>query len=329
MASRPTGTVTFLFTDIEGSTSLWEQYPAAAPEVIARHDTILHTAITAHGGVVFKTIGDSFLAAFAVASDALDAALEGQRKLHAEPWPDPITLRVRMALHTGSADEQDGDYTGSAVTRASRLVDAGHGGQILLAMTAQELLRDALPPDTDLRDLGERRLKDLIRPERLFQVVTPDLPEVFPPLRTLDSRPNNLPAQATPLLGRDAELAAVRALLAREGVLLVTLTGPGGTGKTRLSLQIGADMLDLFADGVFFVELAPISDPALVASAIAHTLGLKENGEQDLLAKLKSHLEQLRAGSSGSRAAGRSAASRATVAHSGDQPRGAARLRRI
>lgn len=175
MSSRPTGTVTFLFTDIEGSTRLWEQHPDAAREVVSRHDTILYAAITLHGGVVFKTIGDSFLAAFAVASDALHAALQAQRMLHAESWRDQISLRVRMALHTGSADEQGGDYSGPAITRAMRLVDAGHGGQILLAATTQELLRDALSPDIELRDMGERRLKDLTRPERIFQVVSPDL----------------------------------------------------------------------------------------------------------------------------------------------------------
>src|SRR5439155_301480 len=205
--------------------------------------------------------GDSVFAVFARAADALAAACALQEAMAAEPWPAETPLRVRVALHTGEADLRKGDYYGPAVNRCARLRSAGHGGQILLCLATQEIVRDQLPDGASLRDLGERRLKDLIRPERVFQLLHPDLPQEFPPLNTLDLRPNNLPAQATPLVGRETEVAAVRDLLRRDDVRLVTLTGPGGTGKTRLGLQVAADMVDEFESGVFFVELAPITDP--------------------------------------------------------------------
>ena len=176
-----------------------------------------------------------------------------------------------MALHAGAAEERDGDYFGPPVNRVARLLSAGHGGQVLLSHAAKELTRDDLPDGASLRDLGERRLKDLFRPERVFQLISPELPTSFPPLKTLDARINNLPAQPTPLVGRERELGEVRDLLRTEGVRLLTLTGPGGIGKTRLGLQVAAELLDEFEDGVFFVALAPITDPALVASAIAES----------------------------------------------------------
>src|SRR5215208_3619870 len=228
VASPPTDTVTFLFTDIEGSTKLWERHPSAMQAALARHDEILQRAIGSRGGYVFKTVGDAFCAAFADASDALEAALETQRALFREEWDEGFVIKVRMALHTGAAEERGGDYFGPPVNRVARLLSAGHGGQTLLSSATRELVRDRLPEDTELRDLGERRLKDLIRPERVFQLIASDLPPSFPPLKTLDARLNNLPSRPTPLVGREREVAGVCRLLRGGGVRLLTLTGPGG-----------------------------------------------------------------------------------------------------
>jgi len=287
MADLPTGTVTFLFTDVEGSTNLWERYPLAMQAAIARHDEILREVMDASDGFVFKTVGDAFCVAFSSAPYALEAA---QRALLSEEWEKTGPLRVRMALHTGSADERGGDYFGPPLNRVARLLSAGHGGQVLLSSATQELVRDALPEGTKLRDLGKRRLKDLFRPERVFQAVTPGIPSSFPPLKTLDARINNLPAQPTPLVGRERELREVCGLLSEKEVRLLTLTGPGGIGKTRLGLQVAAELLNEFEDGVFFVALAPITDPALVASAIAEALGVVEAGDQPLEEGLKGYL---------------------------------------
>ena len=290
MTELPTGTVTFLFTDVEGSTKLWERYPEAMRATMARHDEVLREVMESSGGYVFKTVGDAFCVAFSSAPHALEAALGAQRALLSEEREKTGPLRVRMALHTGSADEREGDYFGPPVNRVARLLSAGHGGQVLLSHAAQELTRDDLPEGASLRDLGERRLKDLFRPERVFQLISPDLPTSFPPLKTLDARMNNLPAQPTPLVGRERELGEVRDLLRGEGVRLLTLTGPGGIGKTRLGLQVAAELLDEFEDGVFFVALATITDPALVASAIAEPLGVVEAGDQPLEESLKGYL---------------------------------------
>ncbi|HZS00248.1 MAG TPA: tetratricopeptide repeat protein [Chloroflexota bacterium] len=290
MPDLPTGTVTFLFTDIEGSTRRWEQHPEAMRTALARHDALLRAAIEAHDGYVFKTVGDAFCAAFSTAPDALEAALDAQRALFAEAWGPVGPLRVRMVLHTGDADERGGDYFGPPVNRVARLLSAGHGGQVLLSAAAQELVRDQLPPGAALHDHGEQRLKDLQRPERVFQLVVADLPAEFPPLRTLDSRPNNLPAQTTPLVGREEEIAAARARLLHPDVRLLTLTGPGGSGKTRLGLQVAAESLDDFDDGVFFVPLAAISDPSLLASTIAQALGVREAAGRPVLESLKEYL---------------------------------------
>src|SRR5829696_5244255 len=291
MDAVPTGTVTFLFTDIEGSTKLWERHTATMRISLARHDEILQEAIEGHGGFVFKTVGDAFCAAFATALDALESALAAQRALLSEPWGEEIdALRARMALHTGTADERNGDYFGPAVNRVARLLSAGHGGQVLLSLATQELVRDQLPTGTWLRDLGERRLKDLSRPERIFQLAAPDLPPEFPPLRTLESSPNNLPLQHTPLIGREREVEEVCARLRSPGVRILTLTGPGGAGKTRVGLQAAAELLMEFEDGNFFVALAAIADPALVASTIARTLGLTESSTQPPEELLKGYL---------------------------------------
>jgi predicted ATPase/class 3 adenylate cyclase len=296
MPELPTGTVTFLLTDIEGSTRLWEAHPEAMRPALVRHDALIGATVRAHGGTVIRSRGegDSLFAVFARATDAVAAAGAAQRQLQAEPWPTPTPLRVRMALHTGEANLREGDYYGSAVNRCARLRAAAHGGQVLLSQATQELVRDQLPAGAALRDLGERRLKDLIRPERVFQLLHPDLPQEFPPLVTLDLRPHHLPAQPNPLLGRESELEAVCRLFRREEVRLITLTGPGGTGKTRLGLQVAADLLEDFRDGAFFVDLAPISDPALVAATIAQVLGVREAEGQPLTESLKAHLRSRR-----------------------------------
>ena len=284
------GTVTFLFTDIEGSTKWWERDAATMQVALARHDEILRSAIEAHGGYVFKTLGDAFCAGFPAAPDALDAALVAQRALSDEPWDEGLAIKAKMALHTGTVEERDGDYFGPPVNRVARLLAIANGGQVLLSTSTQELVRDELPSESGLRDLGEHRLKDLFRPERIFQLSAPGLPSEFPPLRTLESRPNNLPMQPTPLVGRERETAEVADRVKIEEARLLTLTGPGGTGKTRLALQAAADLLEEFEDAVFFVALATITDPALVASAIAGPLGVKESGDQPLEEGLKAYL---------------------------------------
>jgi predicted ATPase/class 3 adenylate cyclase len=290
MSELPSGTITFLFTDIEGSTQLWDNYPTEMPLVLSRHDAILRRQIDAHEGVLFKTVGDAFCAAFTTSASALSAALAIQRALRHENWGQIPPLMVRIALHTGSAEERDGDYFGPPLNRISRLMSAGYGGQILMSLATQELVRDALPEGISLRDLGEHRLRDLHRPERIFQVIAMDLERVFPALKTLDSQPNNLPIQATPFIGRQTELTALSKLFKRPDVRLLTLTGPGGAGKTRLGLQAAADMLEEFSGGVYFVALASISNPDLVVPAIAQSLRVHEQGNLPIMDCLKSFL---------------------------------------
>jgi predicted ATPase/DNA-binding SARP family transcriptional activator len=288
------GTRTFLLTDVEGSTALWEEHPQAMAAALARHDALAASLVAQHAGTLVKHRGegDSLFAVFSGAGDGVSAALALQRALWAERWPEGIALRVRMALHTGDAVAQDGDYLGAAVNRCARLRAAAHGGQVLLSRATQELVADHFPEGVSLRDLGECRLKDLVRPERVFQLQHAELPGDFPPLRSLATRPNNLPAQATPLIGREVEQEAVRRLLRREEVRLVALTGPGGTGKTRLGLQVAADLLDEFADGVFFVDVAPIRDPELVVPTIAQALGVREVEGRPLGERLKEYLRE-------------------------------------
>jgi predicted ATPase/class 3 adenylate cyclase/Tfp pilus assembly protein PilF len=294
VASPPTGTVTFLFTDIEGSTRMWERSPQAMQAALARHDELLRRAIEERGGYVFKTVGDAFCCAFPTAPDALEAALDAQRLLLNERWAESDPLGVRMALHMGASEERDADYFGPPVNRVARLLSAAHGGQVLLSLPTHEMVRDQLPTGVSLAELGEHRLKDLFRPERVFQLVSPDLPSEFPPLRTLDAYRNNLPLQPTPLVGREEEVSEVCDLLRGEATHLFTLTGPGGIGKTRLALQTAANLLDDFPDGTFFVPLATLTEAELLLPTVAETLGVRESGEQSLDETLKDYLSERR-----------------------------------
>jgi predicted ATPase/class 3 adenylate cyclase len=292
MAELPSGTVTFLLSDVEGSTALWEQADAAMRDALARHDVLFDDAVSRHAGVHIRPRGegDSRFAVFVRAHDAVEAALDIQRAFAAEAWPTPRPIRVRIGVHSGEAQLRAGDYYGTAVNRCARLRGIGHGGQVLLSGATTALARDQIPPGVGLVDLGQHRLKDLSQPEQVFQPVVTGLPSVFPPLTSIDSHPHNLPVQATPLLGREREVEAVSALLSRDDVRLVTLTGPGGTGKTRLSLQAAAEILDSFEDGVFFVSLAPVTNPDLVPAAIAQVLGLRDEGARPPLEVLKEYL---------------------------------------
>jgi predicted ATPase/class 3 adenylate cyclase len=291
MSNLPSGTVTFLFTDIEGSTKLSQQHPDAMPVLLARHNQILHQAIEAQNGYVFQIVGDSFSAAFHSASDSLNAALNAQRVLQNESWI-PTPIKVRMGIHTGTAQlNDDNQYSGYATLAfTQRIMSAGHGGQILLSGATRELVRDGLPTNTELSDLGEKRLKDLLRPEHLYQLNILGLPTVFPPLKTLDSFPNNLPPQLTSFIGRENEIAEVKQEL--ESHRLVTLTGSGGTGKTRLSLQVAADLLEKFDHGVWFIELAPLTDPDLIPQTILSDIGISEQPNKTPLEILKEYLHE-------------------------------------
>jgi predicted ATPase/class 3 adenylate cyclase len=290
-AQLPSGTVTFLFTDIEGSTARWEEQPANMQAAVARHDALLNAAFKAHNGYVFKTIGDAFCVTFARVADALAAAVEVQRALHNEQWPITGGLKVRMALHTGVAEERDRDYFGPTVNRVARILATGHGGQILLSHSSEQLLNGVIPNGTHLEDLGEHSLKDLQRPEQLFMLVVEDLPANHTPLKSLNYKPHNLPPQPTPFIGREKEVNHIKQQLLRPGIRCLTLTGPGGAGKTRLALQAGAEVIDEFADGVFFFTLSETYDPTSVASEMERTLGIKEVEGQSLTDSLKDYLK--------------------------------------
>jgi predicted ATPase/class 3 adenylate cyclase len=291
-SARPTGTVTFLFSDIEGSTERWERKRDAMTTAVARHDAVVRAALEARGAYVFKTMGDAFCAAFARPEDAIAAALEAQRALMREDFSAVDGMNVRVALHTGSASERDGDYFGPAVNRVARLLAIGHGGQVLVSGTATDLLQGVMPPQTSLRDLGTHRLKDLAMPEQVYQLIAPDLPQSFPALRSLDQLPNNLPPQLTSFVGREAEVAEIKASL--EQHRFVTLVGTGGSGKTRCAIQVGGDLLDGSGDGVWLAELAPISDPSLVASAVAQSLNVQGEANRPVLDTVLAFLRRKR-----------------------------------
>jgi len=280
MSELPTGTVTFLFSDIEGSTRLAQALDAGWPPLLERHQEIARAVWSAHGGTEVGTDGDSFFVVFTMASQAVAAAADVQRALASEPWPAGSEIRVRIGLHTGAGLLSGGTYVGLDVHRAARVSAAGNGGQVLLTDATHALLGGSLPPNTSLKDHGEHKLKDLSRAERIWELSIDGLRTDLPPLRTLNAIPNNLPTQLTSFLGRQRELAEAQRLLT-EGRLL-TLTGPGGTGKTRLSLQIAADSTDRFPDGVYYVPLGQIAMPELVIPTIAQAVGVVDPGSRPL-----------------------------------------------
>lgn len=295
----PTGTVTFLFTDIEGSTRLLKQLGARYSMTLEAHQRLLRNAFNAYEGYEVDTQGDSFLVAFPTARAALDAAIQAQRALARYTWPEESDVRVRMGLHTGSPTLAGDRYIGLDVHRAARINAAAHGGQILLSSTTAELVRGVpgvLPSDTALRDLGVHRIKDLSAPERLWQVVVEGLPDLFPPPRALDRRAHNLPIRTTALLGRKREVTEIAQLLL-DGAWLVTVTGPPGVGKTRLALQVAAELVDAaeaFPDGIWFVRLARLNDPTLVIATIANELGLRGEGARFITEMLRDYLAEKR-----------------------------------
>jgi class 3 adenylate cyclase len=278
MSTLPTGTVTFLFTDIEGSTRLAQNYPDTWESLRQRHHAILQSALQSHGGYVFQIIGDAFCVAFHNAGDALRAAVASQNGLLAEKWGEE-SLRVRMGIHTGKAEIQaDGQYQGYlAMSRVQRVMSVAYGNQVLISSTTGELVRGELPKGVSLLDLKEHRLKGLINPEHIRQVVAPEMPKDFPPLQSRNDIPNNLPIHLTSFIGREKEIEELIGELSEHRI--VTLTGSGGTGKTRLALQVAAEVIDAFPGGVWFVELAPVTDPGLVPNTLANLLGLRELGE--------------------------------------------------
>jgi predicted ATPase/class 3 adenylate cyclase len=292
MPDLPTGTVTLLFTDVEGSTRLLQQLGERYSKVLADCRHLLRSMFQQYNGHEVDTQGDAFFVAFARATDAVAAAAAIQRALVEHSWPSGTSVRVRIGLHTGEPMLTADGYIGMDVHHAARIMSAGHGGQILLSQTTSDLVAHHLPASTYLQDLGEHRLKDLQRPSHLFQLSLEDLPTGFPLLKTLDTRPNNLPIQPTPFIGREKEVAAVTQLLRQPDIRLVTLSGPGGVGKTRLALQVAAELCDDFTEGVFVVALAPVNAPEQVVSAIAQTLGIGESSDLPLFSLLEAALKE-------------------------------------
>ena len=289
MTELPTGTATFLFTDIEGSTRLVDELGSDYGALLARHHELIRAACAGAGAEV-GTEGDSFFAVFGTAGDAVESAIRVQRAIAAEPWPRGADVKIRIGIHTGEAELAAGVYVGMDVHRAARIMAAAHGGQILVSDATRALVSRGMPAGASLRDLGEHRLKDLPAPERLYQVTAEGLETEFPPPSTIDSTPNNLPLSTSALVGRAAELGQVERLLRGDAARLVTLTGPGGIGKTRLAVQVASDVLEHYADGVYFVDLAHAREPIAVLVAIAQTTGLAVPGDRDLREALAAHL---------------------------------------
>jgi predicted ATPase/serine/threonine protein kinase/class 3 adenylate cyclase/Tfp pilus assembly protein PilF len=294
----PSGLLTVVFTDIEGSTQLWEHHPHIMKLALARHDSLVREALETNGGYVYKLIGDAFQAVFTEPIKALQACQQAQQALFSENWATEIgTLKVRMALHTCQVEARDGDYVSPNLNRLARLLAVAHGGQVLLSLATTEQVQDHLPSELSLQDMGEHRLKDLIRPEHIFQLCVPGLPDNFPPLKSLDNLPNNLPIQLTSFVGREKELAELKRLLSpdaargRPTFRLLTLVGPGGTGKTRLAVQVAAEVMQHYRDGVWLIELAALGLESQIVPALAQTLNLPEKPGKPILTSLIEHLK--------------------------------------
>src|SRR5579871_2528400 len=280
----PSGTVTFLFTDIEGSTRMLESHPQAMGGAMSRHHDLLRDAVEANNGVVFETLGDGVYASFARASDAVRAAIAGQHAIRAEDWGEVGAIRVRMGLHTGDVQVRGEHYFGATLFRCARLMAIGYGGQMLLSRATRDLVQEALPSNASIRALGTHRLKDLAEPTEVFQLIHAELPSEFPALKSLDALANNLPMQTTRFIGREREVAAVRELVSSQR--LVTLSGTGGAGKTRLALQVAADLVDTFEGGVWLVEVGPLTEAAHIQQAAANALNVREEPGRPLMTAL-------------------------------------------
>lgn len=290
----PTGTVTFLFTDIEGSTKLWEQDEAAARQVLVRHDEIIERLVETNEGMLVRPRGegDSRFAVFQHAPGAIASAAAIQQAFHTENWEAPEPLKVRMGLHTGHADLREGDYYGSAVNRCARVRSLAHGGQVLLSLATEQIIADYLPEGVELRDLGLHPLKGLTRPEQIFQIMIPDIPSDFPTLQTQIGPKHNLPEQLTPFVGRQSDIVEVRSLLSQDGIRLVTLKGPGGMGKTRLAIEVARQELEGFSDGARFVSLASLDSANQIVQAFLEALDLRPASREDPKDFLLHHLKR-------------------------------------
>src|SRR5579872_2560308 len=291
-SSLPAGTVTFLFTDIEGSTQRWESHRGEMAHAVARHDDLMRRAIEKHGGFVFKTVGDAFCAAFGQPQDAVESAIDAQRALAKEDFASIGGLRARMAIHTGSVQQRNADYFGPTVNRVARLLAIAYGGQVVVSGAATDLLQGCLPAQTTLRDLGEHQLRDLAFPEHVYQLVAAGLIESFPPLRSLTALPNNLPRDPTAFVGREKELCEIKALL--NDFQVVTLIGAAGIGKTRTALRVGTDLLDGSGDGVWFADFAQVVNQDYVVSTIAQVFNIQTPADRDPLDDLRLYLKNKR-----------------------------------
>jgi predicted ATPase/class 3 adenylate cyclase len=293
MAEMPSGTVTFLFTDVENSSSLWERDGTAMMSALARHVSLLREAVDAHGGVLYKTVGDGTQSAFPTAPAAISAALTAQSALLAEPWPDELgPLRACMAIHAGEAEPRGGDYLAAPLNRLSRVLGMARGGQILLTEAVEQLAQDGLPAGGSLQELGVMRLRDIKRAERVFVLVHPDLPQDIDLPIASDQQTRHFPPALTPFLGREEQISAIAQLVAAPNVHLVTLTGPGGIGKTRLAIQVGERLASSFAGGAVFVDLSSLREPAQVLPAIGRALGLREVNAGSLVQQIHSLLAE-------------------------------------